>query len=554
MSEINKFLREKRKEEEKKQKNIIYDKLIDNFLPYQSLKKEQFTQWFEGYLKNYIHKNNIDLDNDYDFRNQLLHTIDYLNSPYSKKRFDRMTWEISQKQVLEWDSALQKRKEKGDDPEGINLFCELKDDWCAVEIISKKALSYEGGTMGHCVGTYHNKVENGTVRIFSIRDKNNDSHITIEYSNISNKIVQIQGKQNKFPIEKHRKYLAEFLSDSKFIVEPKVIQPLNITQIGWNFYSFNNLEEKNNFIKKTIEKGHYSGGVLDCEHISLDEIKGKWDYISIKNSNIEKFSKDTELKSLYIFKSDIKNFEEGIEAQSVVIKNSKGDIPSYIESNNIELNNLNWEKTPLIKCNNVNFKSLNLKEMNPIIAKEHASFYNIEFIEELPQGYYNHADINYCSFNKISEEAIVKSLEINYTPIQKVDLSKIESIVADSIDVSFLSGYKNEEPCKIMLSNCSGIKDVSDINAPHLILKLQNCNELVSLSNVKASTISLRGCANLEKLNRNSCNTLDIFGVSQNLEMNRNRFKKIITSKNNSIRKNNNTEPEKNIRKRMKNN
>ena len=42
------------------------------------------------------------------------------------------------------------------------------------------ALKYEGDTMGHCVGGYCPDVSSGKSRIFSLRDKNNEPHVTIE--------------------------------------------------------------------------------------------------------------------------------------------------------------------------------------------------------------------------------------------------------------------------------------------------------------------------------------------------------------------------------------
>jgi len=44
----------------------------------------------------------------------------------------------------------------------------------------EEALKYEGNTMGHCVGGYCPDVLEGRTRIFSLRDANNEPHVTIE--------------------------------------------------------------------------------------------------------------------------------------------------------------------------------------------------------------------------------------------------------------------------------------------------------------------------------------------------------------------------------------
>jgi hypothetical protein len=51
------------------------------------------------------------------------------------------------------------------------------------ELITRKALTSESDQMGHCVGRlakYREGIENGTKRIYSLRDANNKPHITIE--------------------------------------------------------------------------------------------------------------------------------------------------------------------------------------------------------------------------------------------------------------------------------------------------------------------------------------------------------------------------------------
>jgi hypothetical protein len=42
------------------------------------------------------------------------------------------------------------------------------------------ALKYEGDTMGHCVGGYCDDVAEGRSRIYSLRDKRGEPHVTVE--------------------------------------------------------------------------------------------------------------------------------------------------------------------------------------------------------------------------------------------------------------------------------------------------------------------------------------------------------------------------------------
>lgn len=123
------------------------------------------------------------------------------------------------------------------------------------------ALKYEGDTMGHCVGGYCPDVASGNTRIFSLRDKRGEPHVTVEVrpqqhldyntwfnkqpEEIQNRIAQrriqdknhdiyegpeylaarealpplinqIKGKGNARPIEKYDPYTQDFVKSGKF--------------------------------------------------------------------------------------------------------------------------------------------------------------------------------------------------------------------------------------------------------------------------------------------------------------------------------------------------
>lgn len=84
------------------------------------------------------------------------------------------------------------------------------------------ALKYEGETMGHCVGGYCPDVSEGRSRIYSLRDKKGQPHVTIEvrpdirpresyYGEPQDEIVQIKGKGNKAPKEDYLPAVQDFV-------------------------------------------------------------------------------------------------------------------------------------------------------------------------------------------------------------------------------------------------------------------------------------------------------------------------------------------------------
>lgn len=119
----------------------------------------------------------------------------------------------------------------------------------------EEALKYEGETMGHCVGGYCPDVIEGRSRIFSLRDKKGEPHVTIEvkpgqggtYTNdfrhwagqegydLSNpedlahakatfaaesspqsSIIQIKGKANKKPKDEYLPFVQDFVRSGKW--------------------------------------------------------------------------------------------------------------------------------------------------------------------------------------------------------------------------------------------------------------------------------------------------------------------------------------------------
>lgn len=86
------------------------------------------------------------------------------------------------------------------------------------------ALKKEGDNMGHCVGGYCDQVTSGRSKIYSLRDLQGQSHVTIEAGPNPNAqgpygstdIYQIRGKQNRKPEAKYIPYVQDFLKSGNW--------------------------------------------------------------------------------------------------------------------------------------------------------------------------------------------------------------------------------------------------------------------------------------------------------------------------------------------------
>jgi hypothetical protein len=72
--------------------------------------------------------------------------------------------------------------------------------------------------MGHCVGggAYDDGVEKGTTKIFSLRDKNNEPHVTFEIGVAENTLKQCKGKENGPAVAAYMPYVEAFVRQGKF--------------------------------------------------------------------------------------------------------------------------------------------------------------------------------------------------------------------------------------------------------------------------------------------------------------------------------------------------
>ena len=81
--------------------------------------------------------------------------------------------------------------------------------WKVVQIHSANDLEVEGNRMNHCVGSYCDEVDSGMLIILSLRDPNNEPHVTMEMD-MDGGIKQIQGNSNSIPKREYREMLRQF--------------------------------------------------------------------------------------------------------------------------------------------------------------------------------------------------------------------------------------------------------------------------------------------------------------------------------------------------------
>ncbi len=189
-----------------------------------------------------------------ELRQQAEQVIDWLNAANANENSSpnlRMTWEDAVEAQDEWhkDMARASRVTEltAEQMGGIVTIMEFDDGFRWVDVQTEICLQHEGTIMGHCVGQggYTTGVSEGTTKILSLRDGNNNPHATIEgnsetpihitpemlssgqlnlfvdnaleQSFVDLHIRQIKGKENRAVVRKYRDYVQDFLK--KFQIE-----------------------------------------------------------------------------------------------------------------------------------------------------------------------------------------------------------------------------------------------------------------------------------------------------------------------------------------------
>ena len=153
------------------------------------------------------------------------HWLDYLNT--LEGDISRISIPQLEDKVKEWDKSF--AKQKANEEDGIELVHEYPDGFSWVKVFGESSLDREGRLMNHCAGSYYKEVKNGRVNIYSLRDKNNKPHCTIELSR--NEIQQIKGNSNEAVKDKYKKYVIDFLE--KKYVKFDSINSADLIDNGW---------------------------------------------------------------------------------------------------------------------------------------------------------------------------------------------------------------------------------------------------------------------------------------------------------------------------------
>lgn len=92
----------------------------------------------------------------------------------------------------------------------------FKDGWTVQELRTESALTAEGNAMQNCIAGYHDAVEDGGTRIYSIRDKAGNPHVSMELGIIESRIPE-----SDVAVDRYDARYGLRLAPEEFVASPK---------------------------------------------------------------------------------------------------------------------------------------------------------------------------------------------------------------------------------------------------------------------------------------------------------------------------------------------
>ncbi len=170
------------------------------------------------------------------------------------------------------------------DERGEEELIQFADGMKIVRLLTPEALDYESAKMGHCVGKggYDKGVTEGRIQIYSLRDKQDNPHVTFEVR--GKDIRQCKGKENCHPVRKYAPYCRFFVNHSGLNLCKDMRQLGLISQDGIcydlydlpeNFVIKGNLDLRKMDLNALPDLSHVIvEGNFDCSYNKLTSLSG----------------------------------------------------------------------------------------------------------------------------------------------------------------------------------------------------------------------------------------------------------------------------------------
>lgn len=219
---------------------------------------EMIQEWLDKNLQNYLKKKGDKVSfegQEVELKKDVVdHIVDWMESKDAerhRKRLLRMSVPDAYRLSILWTRKLHKKskklKKKNQELETVETVLEFDDGYFFVKLKDEISYLEEGEKMGHCVGGYYGR----DCEIYSLRDKDNNPHCTIEVRN--RECYQIKGRANGDVVEKYHHHVKNFLNTIDLDVLPKYdVEKIGCYYFGTFLFHQTDKMPKNLFVNKNF--------------------------------------------------------------------------------------------------------------------------------------------------------------------------------------------------------------------------------------------------------------------------------------------------------------
>jgi hypothetical protein len=454
-------------------------------------------------LQDFLDNNEVfELELDEEFSLEMRHVIDWF-LVHSRPQQDLSRWDVGEvlNKAHNWsgeDDIIQSSNDVFDDSDGVEVLMSFNDGsrWISIKPVTDKDLpslakdiplgmqvhNYtlsstnpvmrrETYFMRHCIGSgygYDEALKSGRSQFYSLRDKNNEPHVTIEAN--KKRVLQLHGKNNQAPDHKYTPAIIAFLNNYQMDVDDgHYLERARIMKVGegknakyFDRFGISKLPKeelaKLNFTRNQLRK---LGLVrVDNELAPLEEAKTKFSREQLKNSDLT----NEELESIGLIKTSDGELLSWSEMAGKEVEGNRDfinlladpELPDNITfSDNVTISGWGWRggaktlpKKMHVKGNLIIRESSRLGKL-PQDLKVDGRFEinNCVGLKNFPMGKFDNVVISECGIEEITKVEI-QSLSLSGTSVKRIgpkvslgDLSAKGSNLSDIDSSVHIRGY-----------------------------------------------------------------------------------------------------------------
>ncbi|AQU89227.1 hypothetical protein B0W47_16735 (plasmid) [Komagataeibacter nataicola] len=383
-----------------------------------------------------------------------------MEDPKLAGRIDRISWKDAQTHQKKWHDGLAKKAEKLSEfrgnPDDVTPILNYEGGFQWVKLETPEAKDFEGNAMGNCVGRggYDDKT------IFSLRDKDNFPHVTVEYDEYTKTIQQMKCKGNSAVTDAYMMPVERLINKLK----PERITGIDnaISKDGRLYLGLDNIKQASEegvkfaFDKVNIRNADYAISADGRLYLALDNIKQAseegikfaFDKVNIRNADyaisadgrlylaLDNIKQASEEGIKFAFdKVNIRNADYAISADGrlyLALDNIKQASEEGIEFDRINIREdyaistdgslyLGYDVIKKVAKTNIKFKSISIMNVNYALSNDGTLYFGEDAIKNIPEGVVlKDVDISNCKCITVWNHKVLGSFKASYSCLTNI--------------------------------------------------------------------------------------------------------------------------------------